>query len=196
MADGTLLFRRIQIGATEMRVRVTTKTAEAGKQTTRPKRNNERKTVARCYDHLGGKLGEALLRFLLDQQWVEKSKRGRDYQIAEKGWKELERFGIDPERLRSTKRKIVTSCTERKGLIHYEHTGAYLGALLAERLFELGWLVERNQKEHVVTKAGARKLKSLGILSSQVKAHALSPLTHRCTPGCPTTGLVDVISSW
>lgn len=149
-----------------MRFRTTRKSTEAGKQTTRPKRNNERKTVARCYDHLGGKLGEALFRFLLDQQWVEKSWRGRDYQITEKGWKELERFGIDPERLRSTERKIVTSCTERKGLIHYEHTGAYLGALLSERFFKLGWLVETKQKEYEVTKVGTEKLKSLGILSS------------------------------
>lgn len=126
-------------------------------------KTKERKIVSPCYDHLGGKLGEALFKFLIEQGWIKKSNTRRDYTITENGWKELNKFGIDTKKLSSSKRKIITSCVERSGGNLYEHTGAYLGALLTEYLFDKGWLSKKGEKSYEITEKGLRGIKSLGI---------------------------------
>ncbi len=123
----------------------------------------ERKIVTPCYDHLGGILGEALFTFLLKEKWVQKGRKDKDYNITEKGWNELEIFGIDVKKLRSTEKKIVTACTERHYGIYHEHTGAHLGAFITDLLFEWGWIVKKEENQLKVTKKGLRGLDALGI---------------------------------
>ncbi|GEM_PF-143340 len=127
------------------------------------KKSQEGKMVSPCYDHLGGKLGEALFQFLIEQEWIKRSSEGKDYDITEKGWKEFKTFGIDIYKLRSSKRKIISVCIERSGGNIYGHTGAYLGALLVERLFDLGWLVRKEEKDYEITEKGREGIESLGI---------------------------------
>lgn len=122
----------------------------------------ERKTVTPCYDHLGGVLGAALFSFLLRNRWIEKSGR-RGYDITKKGWKELHAFGVDVVKLQLTKRKLITSCTERHGGIFYEHTGAYLGRLLTEQFLEFRWLVKKKRKQFEMTRKGLKGLRALDI---------------------------------
>ena len=114
-----------------------------------------------CHDHVGGLLGEALFKFLLKERWIKKEQK--DYTITEKGWNELEIFGIDITELRSKKNKIVTVCIERNHGIFHEHAGGYLGTLLANRLFELGWLIENDDKKFEITDKGLNGLQSFGI---------------------------------
>lgn len=119
------------------------------------------KVVSSCYDHVGGLLGEALLRFFLKEELIKRL--DDDYVITDKGWDELELIGIDVNKLRSIKRKIVNICFESNHGILYEHIGSYLGALLMERMFELGWLKEKNEKRFELTEKGLIGLESLGV---------------------------------
>ena len=112
--------------------------------------NLEKKiNVTSCYDHLGGLLGEALLRFFLKENLIKIF--NNEYVITDKGWDELEIIGIDVDKLRSTKRKIVNICFESNHGILYEHLGSYLGDLLKERMIELEWIKKKNVKSFLLT---------------------------------------------
>lgn len=54
----------------------------------------------RCYDHLGGKLGAALLALYLEKGWLEK-KPGTStvYQITDSGREGFGNLGLPPEYL-------------------------------------------------------------------------------------------------
>lgn len=117
--------------------------------------------VSPCYDHLGGLLGESLLRFFLKEKLIKRL--DEDYIITDNGWEELEIIGIDVDKLRSDKRKIVKVCIESNHGILYEHIGSYLGALLMERIFELGWLKKKDEKRYEITDKGLTGLESLGV---------------------------------
>jgi len=119
------------------------------------------KKVSSCYDHAGGLLGEAILRFFLKEELIKKS--DCDYIITDKGWEELELIGIDIDKLRSTNRKIVNVCVEGNHGILYEHIGSYLGTLLMERMLELGWLEKKDEKKIELTEKGFKGLESMGV---------------------------------
>ena len=124
--------------------------------------NLEKKiNVTFCYDHLGGLLGEALLRFFLKENLIKIF--DNEYIITDKGWDELEIIGIDVDKLRSTKRKIVNICFESNHGILYEHLGSYLGDLLKERMIELDWIKKKNGKKFLLTEKGLTGLESMGV---------------------------------
>jgi predicted transcriptional regulator len=59
----------------------------------------KRITGRKCYDHLGGKLGAALLEFYLSQGWIElDEEKSTVYAITEKGYEEFEKIGLHIER--------------------------------------------------------------------------------------------------
>ena len=118
-------------------------------------------SVTSCNDHLGGLLGESLLRFFLKENLIKMT--GNDYEITQKGWDELEIIGIDVDKLRTVKRKIVNVCFESNHGILYEHIGSYLGNLLMERMIELGWIKKKNEKIFLLTEKGLTGLESMGI---------------------------------
>jgi len=126
------------------------------------KRSFEKRIIVNpCYDHVGGLLGEALLRFFLKEKLIKRLEE--DYIITENGWEELEIIGIDIDKLRSYKRKIVKVCIESNHGILYEHIGSYLGTLLMERISELGWLKKKDEKRYELTEKGLTGLESLGV---------------------------------
>jgi predicted transcriptional regulator len=50
----------------------------------------------KCYDHLGGKLGEILLKYLLENNWIELEEgKTTVYIVTDKGKKELKKIGIE-----------------------------------------------------------------------------------------------------
>ncbi|MCH1952303.1 hypothetical protein MCJ35_24130 [Enterocloster sp. OA13] len=55
----------------------------------------------KCYDHLGGKLGNTLLEFLVQQQWIElKSGTSTTYALTQKGYENFLKLGLDlPQRI-------------------------------------------------------------------------------------------------
>jgi len=124
--------------------------------------------VTSCNDHLSGILGESLLRFFLKEKLIRNF--DNEYIITEKGWEELEIIGIDVDKLRSTKRKIVNICIESNLGILYEHLGSSLGNLLMEQLIKLEWITKKNEKKYLLTKKGLTGLESMGV---QIKTSAL-----------------------
>ncbi|UCB59102.1 MAG: hypothetical protein JSV67_02040 [Thermoplasmatales archaeon] len=133
------------------------------------KLNLEKKiNVTSCYDHIGGLLGEALLRFFLQENLIKIF--DNEYVITDKGWDELEIIGVDVDKLRSTKRKVVNICLENNYGILYEHLGSYLGNLLMSRMIELEWIKKKNVKKFLLTEKGITGLESMGI---KIKSIAL-----------------------
>jgi DNA-binding transcriptional ArsR family regulator len=89
-----------------------------------------------CYDHLAGALGVALTDALEHQGVI----RAADdhYVLTDRGEHRLQSFGIDVEDLRGQRRAFARSCldwTERR-----PHLAGALGAGIADRLLELGWV--------------------------------------------------------
>ena len=117
--------------------------------------------VSPCYDHLGGLLGESLLRFFLKEKLIKRF--DEDYIITDNGWEELEIIGIDINNLSSSKRKIVNICYESNHGIFYEHLGAHLGTLLLEKMIELNWIEKKDDKTFMLTQRGLAGLDAMGV---------------------------------
>ena len=126
------------------------------------------KIINSCNDHIGGLIGEALLKYFLKEELIKNI--DDEYIITDKGWEELEIIGIDIEKLQSMKRKIVNICIESNHGILYEHIGSYLGALLMDKMIEIGWIIKKDEKSFVITEKGILGLDSLGV---KIKTFAL-----------------------
>jgi len=124
-----------------------------------PTRGPDRSTNLRagrtCYDHLAGALGVALTDALVTRGALELA--GRDYELSETGATDLSALGVDVDRARSSRRAFARACldwSERR-----PHLAGALGAALADRLFELGWLIRLPGARTVkVTAIGKREL--------------------------------------
>ena len=114
-----------------------------------------------CYDHLAGRLGVALARSL-EQGRVVRRDRGT-LVLGEEAGGRLAELGIDLARLEELRRPVVRGCldwSERE-----LHVAGGLGAALAARFFELGWIARRDGMRAVrVTEAGRVALgRELGV---------------------------------
>ncbi|MFZ0041863.1 MAG: winged helix-turn-helix domain-containing protein [Solirubrobacteraceae bacterium] len=128
-----------------------------------------------CYDHLAGMLGTGLMQSLLDRGllaggdgrfYPTAARRDRlsapgsdlDYRVTERGVAELGAFGIDFEILAARPRPVIRSCVDWSEQRH--HLAGGLGAALAQRMFDLGW-VDRVRRGRAVriTDAGAAGLR-------------------------------------
>jgi hypothetical protein len=60
------------------------------------------KPAKKCYEHLGGKLGELLLENFADKKWIaKKSPSDKHFHITELGEKEFTKLGIDLSKIKS-----------------------------------------------------------------------------------------------
>jgi DNA-binding transcriptional ArsR family regulator/predicted transcriptional regulator len=110
-----------------------------------------------CYDHLAGKLAVEITGALMAKKLVEDVER--EFQVSKKGERWLEAFGIDLVQLGRTRRTFAPLCldwSERK-----DHIGGALGAAMARRMLEEGW-IDRKQNSRVVrvTPKGKLQFKS------------------------------------
>ena len=109
-----------------------------------------------CYDHLAGALGVGLTQALEQERALRPD--GRDYQVTRHGERRLRELGVDVAALRSERRAFARRCldwSEREF-----HLAGAVGAALAERLFELGWLERRPGTRAVrITSAGRADLR-------------------------------------
>lgn len=116
-----------------------------------------------CYDHLAGELGVAMTRSL--EQRDALARRDGTLVAGARFDDALHTFGVDGDLLRRQRRALVRGCvdwTERE-----LHVAGAFGAAITARLFELGYLARRDTtRSVVVTPAGERFLKTLGILFS------------------------------
>ena len=108
-----------------------------------------------CYDHLAGELGIGITEALVRQGILRKEADA--FAVTKRGGDWFAELGIDLDAARALRRKFAASCldwTERR-----DHLGGALGAALAERLVDLGWITrKRNSRAVTVTDAGRRKL--------------------------------------
>ena len=113
------------------------------------------RTARTCYDHFAGKLGVGLTEALCAHGHVTLADEAGE--VTDSGLAFFERFGIDLVAARSRRRIFCRPCldwTERQ-----PHLGGSVGAALAQRCFDLGWLERmREGRALIVTKAGHRGL--------------------------------------
>ncbi len=108
-----------------------------------------------CYDHLAGELGIGITEALVKNGILRKE--ADSFALTRRGGDWFADLGIDVDTARALRRKFAATCldwSERR-----DHLGGSLGAALAERLVDLGWIArKRNSRAVSVTEAGKRKL--------------------------------------
>jgi DNA-binding transcriptional ArsR family regulator len=132
------------------------------------------RTARTCYDHLAGRLGTSLMAALLERGVLEGGDGGFDprrvgrdrlsapggdvdYRLTERGAEFLSDFGIDFDGM-SRSRPLIRYCVDWSEQRH--HLAGALGAAIADRLFELGWIERlRTGRAVRVTDLGRRGLR-------------------------------------
>ncbi len=148
--------------------------AADGPQRYRPRWNgdDELRTARTCYDHIAGRLGVALTDALTCGGHVELSEDGGV--VTSRGEQLLAEFGIALADLRHGRRAFCRPCidwSERR-----PHLAGSLGAALAQRSFELGWIARiRDSRALKISAKGERGFRDLfGVtLSGQAAAPAM-----------------------
>ncbi len=101
-----------------------------------------------CYDHLAGRLGVALADALTELGYVTLGTDGGE--LTEEGRRFLDGFGASPAPGRRVFCRPCLDWSERR-----PHLAGRLGAALASRCFELGWIErQRDTRAVVITQAG------------------------------------------
>jgi DNA-binding transcriptional ArsR family regulator len=98
-----------------------------------------------CYDHLAGRLGVALAQALERKQVVVRRNGG--YELGPAAAEHCAAVGVDLPEVEAQRRPTVRGCldwSERE-----LHVAGALGAALANRFFELGWIRRRDGNRSV-----------------------------------------------
>jgi DNA-binding transcriptional ArsR family regulator len=137
-------------------------------------RAHQVRTARTCYDHLAGRLGTGLMSALIERDLLaggdgtfdpNAARRDRlsapgsdhDYRLTDRGHDELSAFGVDFDQLAARSRPLIRYCVDWSEQRH--HLAGSLGAALAARMLELGWVSRARQGRAVlVTPAGSRGL--------------------------------------
>jgi DNA-binding transcriptional ArsR family regulator len=120
-----------------------------------------------CYDHLAGRAGVGLLDAMLSRGLLAQDRSagrtsrgqstGSQFMVTAAGTAALASFGVDLLEVRRSRRTFAGECidwTQRRG-----HLNGALGAAIAARLFELGWITRGPRRRSVlITEAGAQGL--------------------------------------
>ncbi|ACB74593.1 ArsR/SmtB family transcription factor [Opitutus terrae] len=108
-----------------------------------------------CYDHLAGWLGTEVTRALLERKLLAADRD--NFVVTRRGARWFETFGLDLDALRNSRRRFAYACldwSERR-----EHLGGALGAALAQRMLDSGWLQRRaGTRVLAITAAGCEAL--------------------------------------
>ena len=120
-------------------------------------RSEQLRYVRTCYDHLAGQIGVAVARRLVQERTLVSS--DGTYVLGPNAEQRFGDLGIDVAKLRALRRPLVRGCldwSERE-----LHLAGALGAALATRLFELGWIRRRTGTRAVeITEIGLERLRS------------------------------------
>jgi DNA-binding transcriptional ArsR family regulator len=126
-----------------------------------------------CYDHVAGRLGVELAESLQDSGLVQRGIAGFEVDAGE--WDRRAPLGVFCAPLCKGKRPLVRTCLDWSERRH--HVAGALGAALAARLFELGWIRRQPLRSRalVVTGDGASGLDStFGIRLSRPEPASLT----------------------
>jgi len=120
------------------------------------------RTARTCYDHFAGMLGVGLTDSLCMRGHLTLTEGGGE--VTNSGFAFFQEFGIDLTAARGRRRIFCRPCfdwTERR-----LHLGGSIGAALAQRCFDLGWLRRvRDSRALLVTPTGHRGLNDIFGLS-------------------------------
>jgi DNA-binding transcriptional ArsR family regulator len=109
------------------------------------------RTARTCYDHFAGKLGVGLADCLRARGHLQFDDEAGE--VTEAGVAFLSEFGLDLAEARRRRRAYCRPCldwTERR-----PHIGGAIGAALAARCFDLGWVErQRDSRALTITAAG------------------------------------------
>jgi hypothetical protein len=98
-------------------------------------------------------------RIISTRSWSRRPTRGAAFGLTKKGAGFLREFGVHPSAVRSQPRSYAHACLDRTE--RRPHLAGSLGAALATRLLELGWIQRQSKTRAVrVTPAGRRGLRS------------------------------------
>jgi DNA-binding transcriptional ArsR family regulator len=112
-----------------------------------PSRGDEALRLARtCYDHLAGRLGVALADTFLSRGHIVLDDDAG--QVTAEGGRFFDEFGLDLACAESQRRRFCRPCLD--WIERRRHLGGAVGAALAARCFELGW-IERVKDSRAVT---------------------------------------------
>jgi len=131
-----------------------------GPQRYRPRWNgDEQLRMARtCYDHIAGRLGVALTDALTRRKHIVLTDDGG--MVTRAGEKFLAGFGVDLAEAREGRRTFCRPCldwSERR-----PHLAGALGAVLADRCFDLGWIGRtRDSRALKISANGERGFKEI-----------------------------------
>jgi DNA-binding transcriptional ArsR family regulator len=118
-------------------------------------RDEDMRTARTCYDHFAGKLGVGLTDALCAHGHLTLAGDGGE--LTDSGVAFFEKFGVDLAVARSRRRIFCRPCldwTERR-----LHLGGSVGAVLAQRCFDLRWLERmRDSRALAITAVGRRGL--------------------------------------
>ena len=114
-----------------------------------------------CYDHIGGKLGVAVLNTLLAKEILVGDPLGSDgLKEGPSAAKLLPRFGVDE--LPESRRRFAYGCPDWTE--HAPHLGGALGAAVADGFTELQWVQQKPGSRVLdVTRKGRTALRKLGV---------------------------------
>jgi DNA-binding transcriptional ArsR family regulator len=133
-------------------------------------RANAVRSARTCYDHLAGMLGAGLMTAMLERDLLaggdgtftpgddgrdRLSAPGREhpYELTDVGRSELTAFGLDLDALQRLRRPLIRYCVDWSEQRH--HLAGALGAAIAHRTLELGWVTPAKTGRAVrVTDAG------------------------------------------
>ena len=106
------------------------------------------RTARSCYDHLAGRLGVGLADSLCEQGHLALGEDGGE--VTDSGHRFLRDFGAEPAPGRRVFCRPCLDWSERR-----PHIAGRLGAALACRCFELGWIArQRDTRAVAITEAG------------------------------------------
>jgi DNA-binding transcriptional ArsR family regulator len=129
-------------------------------------RANAVRTARTCYDHLAGMLGAGLMAAMLERELLAGGDGtftpgerlsgpacARDYVLTDRGRSALTAFGIELDALARLRRPLIRYCVDWSEQRH--HLAGALGAAIATRCLELGWVTRtRTSRAVQVTPVG------------------------------------------
>jgi DNA-binding transcriptional ArsR family regulator len=149
--------------------------AADGPQRYRPRWNgdDQLRTARTCYDHIAGRLGVALTDVLTHRKHILLTDDGG--MVTRAGEKFLAGFGIDLDEAKDGRRTFCRPCldwSERR-----PHLAGALGAAVADRCFELGWVARlRDSRALKISTKGEHGLMDVfGISLNAAQPAARSP---------------------
>ena len=136
--------------------------ALAGERVMAPHRHSRTLTGAlrearTCYDHLAGRLGVRIFDRLLQGDCLIAPAAGQtdDFQVTAAGRHLLAEIGIDVEKVARQRRGFARPCLDWSERV--PHLAGGLGAAIADRCFELGWIARQRDSRAVTLTARGRE---------------------------------------